>query len=312
MTAPRPITAPRPHVETSAGLDIRYCTTDAAGAMRALMQYMPLALAVRELMRMRALAAYGTLELPMLDVGCGDGLFWEVLTKELQSGRTQDLKGLVGIDINRDELDLASVRLSPVGGEVRSVDISDRGAGPDLHGRFRTIIANCSLEHVPKLEHAIQNIRSYLAPDGELFMVLPTPSWTDTLATKQFLGRFSARLAGTFAGAFDGFYQHHHLYPWYVWEHLLHGFGFDTEIKGLGSREANRITERWYPPAIASFLYKGIFKRYPTRFATPLKNRYMKRLGQFLGEIEDGSVVHDDLEHPEIIEYLVRCTPRSE
>lgn len=312
MNAHRPTTMPRPHVNTASGLDIRYCKSDAAGAMQALMQYMPLALAVRELMRMRGLADYGTLEMPMLDVGCGDGLFWEVFAKELKGGEARHLEGLVGIDINRAELDLASVRLSPVGGEVRSVDISDKAAGEELRGRFKTIIANCSLEHVPKLEHAIHNISSYLAPGGELFMILPTPSWTDTLSTKKFLARFSARLAGTFAGAFDGFYQHHHLYPWYVWEHLLHGFGFDTEIKGLGSREANRITERWYPPAVASFLYKGLFDHYPTRFTASFKQRYMKKLGKFLEEIEQGTVVHDDLEHPEVIEYLVRCTVRSD
>ena len=204
-----------------------------------------------------------------------------------------------------------TVQCGNSGGEVRSVDISDKDAGADLHGRFKTIIANCSLEHVPKLEVAIQNIRSFLAPDGELFMILPTPTWTDTLALKRFLGKFSGRLAGTFAGAFDGFYQHHHLYPWYVWEHLLHGFGFDTELKGLGSQEANRITEQWYLPAIASFLYKSVFKQYPTRIARPLKARYMKRLGTFLAEIEEGAVVHDDLDHPHVIEYLARCTPRE-
>jgi len=312
MNAPRPATSPAPHVKTPAGLDVRSCKSDAAGAMRALMQYLPLALAVRELMRMRALADYGTLEMPLLDVGCGDGLFWEVMTEELRSGQSQHLEGLVGIDINQAELDLASVRLSSAGGEVRSVDISARGAGADLHGRFETVIANCSLEHVPKLEVAIQNIRSFLAPGGELFMILPTPNWTDTLALKRLLGRFSGRLAGTFAGAFDGFYQHHHLYPWYVWEHLLHGFGFDIELKGLGSREANRITERWYLPAIASFLYKSVFHHYPMRIARPLKQRYMKRLGKFLAEVEQGLVVHDDLDHPEVIEYLARCTPRAD
>ena len=105
--------------------------------MRALMQYMPLSLAVRELMRMRGLADYGTLELPLLDVGCGDGLFWEVLTKELQSGRTQNLEGLVGIDINR----ASASHLSRVPGlthEVaRIVDHAHEGgveAFEDAHG----------------------------------------------------------------------------------------------------------------------------------------------------------------------------------
>src|SRR5436190_22016018 len=109
------------------GLDVQFCRQDARSAFKALLQYMPMALAVHELMRMRALAEVGVLPTPLLDVGCGDGLFWEVLTRELLSGKSKNVAGLVGIDINADELRLASIRLSPLGGDVRKVDITDQG-----------------------------------------------------------------------------------------------------------------------------------------------------------------------------------------
>jgi SAM-dependent methyltransferase len=294
-------------MDSPPGIDVSTCTTDAAGAMRALVRYLPVTVAVRELMRMRALADYGLMRQPVLDVGCGDGLFWEVMTKEIIGGKSQRLEGLVGIDINQHELDLASVRLSPIGGEVRAIDISDQGA--DLKTRFNTIICNCSLEHVPELEPALGNIRQFLAPGGDLFMVLPTPRWTDTLALKRFFSKLSARLAQMYAGAFDGFYQHHHLYPAWVWEQLLTGLGYEVEIKGIGSKESNRLTELWYPPAVASFLFKAVFKRYPGGPVTTLKERYVRRLDKFLGEIERGDVLHDDLEHPDIIEWFVRARP---
>jgi SAM-dependent methyltransferase len=296
-------------MDSPPGIDVSTCATDAAGAMKALVRYLPVTVAVRELMRMRALADCGLLRMPLLDVGCGDGLFWEVMTKELIGGKSQRLEGLVGIDIDRHELDLASMRLSPAGGEVRSIDISEQGA--DLKTRFNTILCNCSLEHVPELEPALANIRQYLAPGGELFMVLPTPRWTDTLVFKRFLGRFSARLAQMYAGAFDGFYQHHHLYPAWVWEQLLRGLGYDVQIKGIGSKESNRLTELWYPPAVGSFLFKGLFKRYPGGPITTIKERYVDRLGPFLGEIERGDVLHDDLDHPDIIEWFVRARPKG-
>ncbi len=296
-------------MDSQPGIDVSTCTTDAAGAMRALVRYLPVTVAVRELMRMRALAAGGLLRMPLLDVGCGDGLFWEVMTKEIIGGQSRRLEGLVGIDIDEHELDLASVRLSPIGGEVRSIDISERGT--DLETRFNTVICNCSLEHVPELEPALTNIRRYLAPGGELFMVLPTPRWTDTLALKRFLGRFSSRLAQMYAGVFDGFYQHHHLYPAWVWEQLLRGLGYEVEIKGIGSAESNRLTELWYPPAVASFLFKVLFKRYPGGLITTIKERHIRRLGTFLGEVERGDVLHDDLDHPDIIEWFVRARPRE-
>ena len=301
--------APAADLARTAAIDIRICKTDAAGAMRALVEYLPLALAVREIMRMRALAECGSLAMPLLDVGCGDGLFWEVITREVLGGSSLRLAGLMGIDVNRSELDLASMRLSAIGGEVRALDISDPHV--DLRTRFNTIICNCSLEHVPELEPALMNIRQYLNPEGELFMVLPAPRWTDTLATKKVLARLSGRLAQMYGGLFDGFYQHHHLYPAWTWEHLLGSLGFEVEIRGIGSRLANRLTELWYLPAVGSFLYKGLFKRYPARWTAPFKTRYLAGLGDFFREVEQGQVLHDDLRHPEIIEWFVRARPRS-
>jgi SAM-dependent methyltransferase len=292
----------------AAAIDIQGCKNDAAGAMRALVEFLPLALAVREIMRMRALAECGSLRLPLLDVGCGDGLFWEVITRELREGGRQRLAGLMGIDVDRAEVALASMRLSPIGGEVRALDISDPHV--DLRARFRTIICNCSLEHVPELEPALTNIRQYLERQGELFMVLPAPRWTDTLVTKRALARLSGRLAQMYAGLFDGFYQHHHLYPAWTWEHLLSSLGFEVEIRGIGSRLANHLTELWYLPAVGSFLYKGLFKRYPAGVTAPFKKRYLRRLEAFFREVEQGAVLHDDLRHPEIIEWFVRARLR--
>jgi len=289
----------------SEGLRVTATMTDARGAMQALVRYLPMNLAVREIMRMRALAEYETLAMPMLDVGCGDGLFWEVLAKELIEGKAKGLEGLVGIDINPHELDLASVRLSPVGGDVRAVDISDPEA--DLGARFKTILANCSLEHVPALEPALRNIRDFMTPDGDLFLVVPAPRWTDTLAVKKGIGKLSARLAGMYAGLFDGFFQHHHLYPAWVWEQLLCGLGFDVTIRGIGAPHANRLAELSYPGAVFSFSFKAVFKRYPARVTAPIKTLWLRRLEPFLREIESGAVLQDDLESPHVVEWFIHA-----
>lgn len=294
----------------SRSLNVSYCKADAHGAFRALLDYLPVSLAVREILRMRALAEVGTLATPLLDVGCGDGLFWEVLTRDLASGRSSGVEGLVGVDISQAELRLASLRLSPLGGEVRSFDISSDGrerALDDRLGAFQTVIANCSLEHVPKLETALENIRRYMAPGAELWLFVPAPRWSDTFALKRFLNKIGGRLAGTYGGMWDGFYQHHHLYPAWVWAHLLKGIGFDVEIRGLGSRRGNRLTELWLPPAFASFLYKGLFGHYPRSLVRPLKLAFVPSMHAYLDEVQRGEVIRTDLEHPEVIEYVIRC-----
>lgn len=293
------------------GLDVSYCRVDATGAMKTLLRYLPVSLAVHEIMRMRALAEVGVLRTPLLDVGCGDGLFWEVLVRDIAEGRTNSVEGLVGIDINRHELELASLRLSPLGGELKRVDITDDREQRQLDDRlasFRTVIANCSLEHVPRLEVALTNIKRYMAPDGELWLFVPAPGWSDSYRLKKFLRLFSARLAGAYGGLWDGFYQHHHLYRGYVWRYLLEGVGFHAEIRAIGSARANVLRELWLPPALLSFLYKCVFKHYPERVVAPLKHLCLPQMRGFLEEVQNGAVVHDRLDDPDVVEYAIRCT----
>ena len=290
---------------------IDYCKDSPDAAVRSLLRYLPLSLAVREAIRMRALADYIQLQTPVMDVGCGDGLFWEVVTKQYLASDEPMLEGLLGIDISKHELKLASVRLAEKGCELKAIDIASgqevHGLG-ELQGKFRTVIANCSLEHIPNLDVALSNIRSFLKPgEGDFFLFVPAPDWTDSLFIKRLLSKFSNRLAGMYGGFFDGFFQHHHLYPAYVWKHLLEGNGFkDVEIRGVGSKTANHLFELWLPPAFVSFLFKAVLKRYPSALNS-VKMTYIKRFSDFIPQIRDGATTTSDLTNPHIIEYFIHC-----
>jgi SAM-dependent methyltransferase len=289
---------------------VDYCKTGPAAAMKSLLRYLPLSLAVREAMRMRALADVQGLETPVLDIGCGDGLFWEVVTRQYVEKNEAMLDGLLGIDINPHELELASVRLADKGVDLKSIDISDKQqihSLEELRGRFRTVIANCSIEHVPNLDSSLANIRTLLKDgDSRFYLFVPAPNWTETLAVKRFIRRFSPRLAGMYGGMLDGFFQHHHLYQAYVWQHLLEGNGFsEVEIVGLGSKAANRLFERWLLPAFGSFFVKGLVKSYPTTFQG-VKAKYIQSEGQFLREVGDGSFI-TDVTNENVVEFFIRC-----
>jgi len=292
---------------------IDFCKHDPQSAMNALLRCLPLSLAVREIMRMRALAEQSPLPAPLLDVGCGDGLFWEVAARSLQDKQHALLDGLIGIDVSDHELKLASLRLAQDGGEVRNVDISsnlqDHSIG-DMTNMFRTIVANCSLEHVPRIEPALRNIKHYLHSDGRFFLFVPAPFWTDTLGFKRALNRWAPRMAGVYGALFDGFFRHYHLYPSYVWEYLLKGVGFTVEKSiGIGSFAANRLFDRWLFGSLPAFVFKAIFKRYPIWY-TQLKSSYLKRRApDFMREIETGFCVSSDTEGPDCVEYLFICRP---
>ena len=252
----------------------------------------------------------GAIQKPILDVGCGDGLFWENLIQSIREGEKLSLKGLMGIDIDTHELSLASIRLQSRGVEVLQKDISltDPLKGQEnLQGHFQSVIANCSLEHVPKLEPALKNILEFLHPTGQFVLFVPAPNWTEAMRLRQSFDRLSPRLGGLVGGSLDGFFQHRHLYPATVWKFLLEGMGFKVQtILGLGNSASNRLFERHLPTAFVTFVYKMIFKQYPGL----LKHRSTPRSGlvkEFLASVRDGSILQSDLKQPEVIEYFIIC-----
>lgn len=289
------------------------CKTNPARALRILLRYLPLSLCVREIMRLRALSERGSLESPLLDVGCGDGLFWEAAGETARTDG-QRLKGLMGIDVNAHELGIASMRLQKEGGIARRVDIS----GPpvlvdDLGGAtYPTILANCSLEHVRHIDKAFRNMRALQKDEGRLLLFVPAPRWSDTLALKRFLSKIHPRLGALYGAMWDGFFQHHHLYPHYVWRHLLESSGYEVEsLQGIGSAHANRLFARWAAPSFPAFLYKEVFKKYPSWYA-PLKRLYVRTLEKgFLEEIRSGACIKDDPDHDDVVEYYIVCRKRA-
>ena len=294
-------------------LSIEDCKRDPARALRVLLRYLPLSLCVREIMRLRALSERGELETPLLDVGCGDGLFWEAAGETARTDGER-LRGLMGIDVNPHELRIASLRLGREGGAVRRVDISGpHGTMDDIaSATYPTILANCSLEHVRQIDRAFRNLHGLQRESGLFHLFVPAPDWTDTLRLKRLLSGMHPRLGMLYGAMWDGFFQHHHLYPHYVWRHLLESSGYHVEtLQGIGSFHANRLFARWAAPSFPAFLYKELFKRYPTWYA-PLKRGYVRWMEQgFLEEIRAGACIQSDPEHPETVEYYIVCRKKS-
>jgi len=277
-----------------------------------LRNYLPTSLAVREIMRLRSLAEIGSIKLPLLDVGCGDGLFWEVAFKDAGKGKKSALKGLFGIDINSSELKLASRRFSEFGAQANLLDISSKiGDEQSFHKdqmeTFHHVLCNCSIEHVTQLKESLTNIYQLIKSGGTLSLFVPAPNWSNTMQIKQLLSKISYRLGSVYGACFDGFFQHHHLYPAWVWQHLLEGIGFkNIKIQGLGSKKASMIFERRLPFALISFLFKSLFKRYPCLPGWSNWNR-TRNIKDFLNEVHDGSCISDNLHGNYIVEFFITC-----
>jgi len=177
--------------------------------------FAPAALALRECARLAAVRALDLPE-PILDVGCGDGVFARLAYPTRQ---------IWGIDINPMEVSRAQATDSYktlICGSICNVDLPQ--------GYFRSAIANCSLEHVPDIHGALANIRGSLADDALFVLIVPTPDWTRHLAVARLLQKIGlGPLARAYGAALDRVFFHVHLVDDATWTTYLERAGFEVE-----------------------------------------------------------------------------------
>ena len=112
----------------------------------------PLALAFERVMECRILSRQ-TFERPILDIGCGEGLFAHVLFTE---------KIDTGIDPNARELQ----RAHALGGYHELIEcFGDSIPRPD--GAYQTVLSNSVVEHIPNLGPVLREAFRLLALEGK-------------------------------------------------------------------------------------------------------------------------------------------------
>lgn len=175
--------------------------------------FAPAALALRECVRLQAVREVDLPE-PILDVGCGDGLFASLAYPGRQTW---------GIDINPSEVRRAqatSAYETLICGNIVKVDLP--------RAYFSSAIANCSLEHVPDIDGALANICRSLKPRARFVLIVPTPGWTQWLAIPRLLGRVGlASAAKAYGDGLDRVFAHAHIYDEQGWTERLERAGFE-------------------------------------------------------------------------------------
>lgn len=260
---------------------------DVQASFGAMLQKIPVSLAVRECNRLVALQARLPKTATVLDVGCGDGSFWKVFPGV-------ECLTVDGIDLNNDEVELARAT-----GVYRSLQVSDVSQTIP-QGSYDFVIGNCSMEHIPDIHRALTNLRHAMNAESRLLMFVPAFGWPKVLKTVRFLQGISPRLGMAATGALDGFFQHHHIYDEVSWKLLVENAGYQVEhVKCLGAPEINREFERNLPAAFMEFVLKTVRKRYANlrwlrRMPGP---RFFEVLGQ--QPVPVGS--------PDIVEYVIEA-----
>jgi hypothetical protein len=159
--------------------------------------------------------------------------------------------------------------------------------------RFKGIIGNCSLEHVPDIDGALRNLRQAAAPAGRLVMFVPTPTWAIQGRSQGFLMRHFPRLGMAFAGALNGFFQHWHVYDHRVWTSILQANGWRVEgVHGLGGRRSEFLFRLFLPSSFVAFLVKSLTGHYPNRILRYLPRAFVVPFAALVRRALTTPVVH--------------------
>ncbi|MEN6301507.1 MAG: class I SAM-dependent methyltransferase [Armatimonadia bacterium] len=146
---------------------------------------------------------------PVLDHGCGDGSFGELLF-----GHGKDI---TGIDIDATLLPYARAT-----GVYRDVLGADATRLPFADGTFASILSNCVMEHIPDDAAAVREMGRVLRPGGTAVMTVPSTQLRDGLYTyKQLLARGDKEHAEQYQREFDTRLHHYHYHTVEEWRELF-------------------------------------------------------------------------------------------
>ena len=187
---------------------------------------------------------------PLLDVGCGDGIFASVLFAEkVDSGiGAQALE----IDKARNQGIYAEL-IECLGGRIPKNDAS-----------YQTILSNTTWEHIPDLGPVIRECHRLLAPNGRVHITVPTHRLDRYSVPSQILRRIGlCRFADQYGYYFNQFWRHNNYYGPEDWEALSEKCGFRVvEKKEYGSRGSVAAFDLLLPFALPAFVFHKIVGRW--------------------------------------------------
>lgn len=212
---------------------------------------------------------------PVLDIGCGDGLFASIIYKD---------KIDVGLDLSLKEINLAKKRncyANFVNANAANIPFRDN--------TFGTIISNCVFEHIADLSHAFTEIFRVLKPGGKYIFTAHSHLYNEYLF-------FSARLRSLKLNKLAEWYIHwlNHTFKHFnclspqEWTERLKKAGFNSiSYQYYLNREVEEAFDKFLFTSIPAYLNKKLFGRwviFPRRFIAEF---WSKKLGNLLGTKAD-------------------------
>lgn len=210
----------------------------------------PLALGLE---RLAEAYLYEELELPqpILDLGCGDGLFARLAFDD----------GIdFGLDPDERELDIAGSTDGPYSRVIRSVGseipLADSSVG--------TVFSNSVLEHIENLEPVLKDVFRILVPSGSFVVTVPSDKFEEYGALACILGHLNLnRTKKAWCRFYNTFWRHYHAYNRASWCTVFESAGFEiVEAFSYNSKAACLRNDLLVPLGALGKLQKKLFNRW--------------------------------------------------
>lgn len=208
---------------------------------------------------------------PMLDFGCGDGLYTEAIFGKQAR--------IFGNDIARGELPTAR----DSGVYPNGVQFADGHALPYATGAFGSVYSNSVVEHIPDPQNVLPELSRVLRPGGLLILTVPSDKFRGLLYGVKTAP--NAQAAEAYATRIDTLFAHHHYHTPEEWRALYDRVGIEliearyylppeAEQKwdqmnheyGIGGRSLFNLLAS---PRLRSLGYQGFMKQQVVQQLTP-------------------------------------------
>jgi SAM-dependent methyltransferase len=209
----------------------------------------PTALAIKECARLSVVRRFPCPG-PVLDVGCGDGLFARMAFADAE---------VWGIDI-----DAAEGRWASASKAYTQVILGDVTRARLPEAFFATCVANCSLEHVPRIDLALRSIKNSLLPGGLAYLFVPNAEWASHLLSARLCKGLGIPFLGLqIQDSIDRLFRHHHLYDEQGWRRVVTEAGLELlTVEPVLSTATTVAFEAFLLPSLAGLLNKHLTTRW--------------------------------------------------
>lgn len=204
---------------------------------------------------------------PILDIGCGDGFF---------AGNLFGKKGVdVGVDVNGNIL----LKADRSGAYKKTLKF-DGIQLPFPREEFKTVTANCVLEHVDHPRLLLREISRITASQGLLLFTVPTTNFERMLLGFLLFKILNwDKMAKTYAGFMNRVTRQKYYWTSKKWRSVLRQYGFAIiDSQEFFSQRAMGIFDLTHWLSIPSILTKLLLGRWVLFNNSPMKNRLLNKL----------------------------------